>query len=30
MRPNTLAQTADRIMEGEARDKALAEFLDQF
>jgi hypothetical protein len=30
MRPNTLAQTADRIMEGEARDKALSEFLDQF
>jgi hypothetical protein len=30
MRPNTLAQTADRIMAGEARDKALSEFLDEF
>jgi hypothetical protein len=30
MRPNTLAQIADRIMEGESRDKALSEFLDQF
>ena len=30
MRPNTLAQATDRILEGEARDKALSEFLDQF
>jgi hypothetical protein len=30
MRPNTLAQTADRMLAGEPRDKSLAEFLDQF
>ena len=30
MRPNTLAQTADRIVAGETRDKALSEFLDEF
>ena len=30
MRPNTLAQTADRIMAGETRDKALSEFLYEF
>jgi hypothetical protein len=30
MRPNTLAQTASRIVAGETRDKALSEFLDEF
>ena len=30
MRPNTLAQAADRILAGETRDRALSEFLDEF
>jgi hypothetical protein len=30
MRPNTLAQAAERILGGETRDKALSEFLDEF
>jgi hypothetical protein len=29
MRPNTLAQTANRIAAGQMRDKALSEFLDE-
>jgi hypothetical protein len=30
MRPNTLSETYDRIIDGEAVEKAFAEFLDQF
>lgn len=30
MRPNTLAETGNRIASGEPAEKALAEFLDQF
>src|SRR4051812_41936623 len=30
MRPNTLAQTADRILAGATPGRALSEFLDQF
>ncbi len=30
MRPNTLAETIDRIRSGEPREKAFAEFLDHF
>lgn len=30
MRPNTLAEAIDRIRDGEPREKAIAEFLDQF
>lgn len=30
MRPNTLAQTAERVASGQSTDKALPEFLDAF
>lgn len=30
MRPNTLAEAIDRILSGEPREKAFAEFLDRF
>ena len=30
MRPNTLAQTAERVTSGQSSDKALPEFLDEF
>jgi len=30
MRPNTLSETYDRIMDGETVEKAFAEFLDRF
>jgi hypothetical protein len=30
MRPNTLAEAIDRVRDGEPREKAFAEFLDQF
>lgn len=30
MRPNTLAQTAERVASGQSADKALPEFLDEF
>jgi hypothetical protein len=30
MRPNTLAQTAERTASGQSADKALPEFLDEF